>query len=452
MLPDQADQSCELAQNVMWKGFVEQVLEAVKRCGRTLRLMYALSADEVLATELFSPNSKERAFLNEKPDVDKNSFKLGKDRRAAFFLERKLDFMKGIDQFLDLRPSGIKIVSMRIHFSLDVDDAFHLNRWIKFAFSSGIEKLDVILFEYLFIDIEKYYIFPFDFLSHVKATRLSSLKSLKLKCLSMRYHPEFDGFKSLTALYLDIVAVSDGDLTESFPDDFPHFTNLKRLKLNQYTSPRYDLLWIIPLLKACPILRDLRLEFRPKDYNSIYTGEVAKLLPSCHLKYLKVIEISGFAGFWSQIDLASRLLKNASVLDIMTINHRAEFERDGKYEIVDCYDNVKHWRRRINRFISKKVPMAPIKPQLSNYRTEKPIVDRSKIFTLDRFLTRRRWPGATDGDSSGRSGVEIRRGEMIYRETVAVVKIGLLRRVVDRSEENRRLHMVKQIETAAKIR
>ncbi|KAK1259544.1 F-box/FBD/LRR-repeat protein [Acorus gramineus] len=237
----------------------------------------------------FIPNLDFEAsnILGERLSVDKNSFKLGKDRRAAFFLERKLDFMKGIDQFLDLRPSGIKIVSMRIHFSLDVDDAFHLNRWIKFAFSSGIEKLDVILFEYLSIDIEKYYIFPFDLLSHVKATRLSSLKSLKLKCLSMRYPPEFDGFKSLTALYLDIVAVSDGDLTESFPDDFPHFTNLKRLKLNQYTSPRYDLLWIIPLLKACPILRDLRLEFRPKDYNSIYTGEVAKLLPSCHLKYLK---------------------------------------------------------------------------------------------------------------------------------------------------------------------
>ncbi|KAK1282842.1 hypothetical protein QJS10_CPB22g00669 [Acorus calamus] len=30
------------------------------------------------------------------------------------------------------------------------------------------------------------------------------------------------------------------------------------------------------------------LSFRPKDYNSIYTGEVAKRQPSCHLKYLKV--------------------------------------------------------------------------------------------------------------------------------------------------------------------
>ncbi|KAK1290055.1 hypothetical protein QJS10_CPB18g01428 [Acorus calamus] len=69
MLPDQADQSRELAQLVMWKGFVEQVLEAVKRCGWTLRLIYALSADEVPETELFRPNSKERAFLNEKPDV-----------------------------------------------------------------------------------------------------------------------------------------------------------------------------------------------------------------------------------------------------------------------------------------------------------------------------------------------------------------------------------------------
>ncbi|KAK1267335.1 hypothetical protein QJS04_geneDACA000561 [Acorus gramineus] len=69
MLPDQADQSRELAQLVMWKGFVEQVLEAVKRCGRTLRLIYALSADEVPETELFRPNSKVRAFLNEKPDV-----------------------------------------------------------------------------------------------------------------------------------------------------------------------------------------------------------------------------------------------------------------------------------------------------------------------------------------------------------------------------------------------
>ncbi|KAK1314637.1 hypothetical protein QJS10_CPA06g00456 [Acorus calamus] len=69
MLPDRADQSRELAQLVMWKGFVEQVLEVVKRCGRTLRLIYALSADEVPETELFRPNSKVRAFLNEKPDV-----------------------------------------------------------------------------------------------------------------------------------------------------------------------------------------------------------------------------------------------------------------------------------------------------------------------------------------------------------------------------------------------
>ncbi|KAK1259744.1 F-box/LRR-repeat protein [Acorus gramineus] len=142
-----------------------------------------------------------------------DSRKLDCEGKKTYFLERKLNFVRAVNQFLQLRSHGMKIESMRICFSLGVDHASHLDRWIEHTFASGIEKLDIELIDdFEAISLEKYYVFPLHKLVHEKVACLSSLKILRLQCLVMRHPPDFYGLKSLTTLSLDDVDVTDGDI------------------------------------------------------------------------------------------------------------------------------------------------------------------------------------------------------------------------------------------------
>ncbi|KAK1270950.1 F-box/FBD/LRR-repeat protein [Acorus gramineus] len=147
---------------------------------------------------------------------------------------------------------------------------------------------------------------------------------------------------------------------ESIQYYFPQFTKLKQLTVTHFSSSHHDLLWMIPLLRACPSLEEFHLDLIPEcEDHSRYMGEVAKLYPRCPLKRLKTVEISGFNGFWCQIDLASRLLSNADALETMTIDCRDKFQQeDGTYEIYGYYNGIKRCRRRIRRFVTKRVPQS----------------------------------------------------------------------------------------------
>ncbi|KAK1313435.1 putative FBD-associated F-box protein [Acorus calamus] len=135
------------------------------------------------------------------------------NERRAFSLERKLEFVKAVDQFLESRPCSIKMKSLRICMSLETTYTSFLDKWIAHAFSSGIEELHLQLceWEYGLSDVEvERYSFPFHMLTH----REASLKCLTLEYVMVRCPPNFHGFKSLTTLSFIDVKVSLDDLGE----------------------------------------------------------------------------------------------------------------------------------------------------------------------------------------------------------------------------------------------
>ncbi|XP_058096383.1 methyltransferase FGSG_00040 [Magnolia sinica] len=75
ILPEPGDDSGDCARMVMWKDFVNKILDAAKRCRKTLQLIYALSTGEdeegleVPDLNLFRPETEESCFSEEKPDM-----------------------------------------------------------------------------------------------------------------------------------------------------------------------------------------------------------------------------------------------------------------------------------------------------------------------------------------------------------------------------------------------
>ncbi|KAK1323967.1 putative F-box/LRR-repeat protein [Acorus calamus] len=284
---------------------------------------------------------------------------LDDNERIEFRLKKKLNFVKAVDQFFALRPYGVKMKSLRICLSLDVDHASHLDQWIEFAFSSDIESLHLALRESMFNkpgrENYKGDLINFSF------AKVEQVKNIGFDCEG--YCPRwikyaFTNMPPLLPRLESLNLFSHEIRTEFIPDYFPQFTYLKKLEVTHSAAPEYDHLWMITILRACPIVEEIHINFITLGVDDmIYKGEVAKLEPRCPLNRLKVVELSGFTCFWSQIDLAVRILRNAVVLETMTIDCRLKMENDdGELEILGYYDYVRRWRRRINRFLSKRVP------------------------------------------------------------------------------------------------
>ncbi|XP_008778342.2 methyltransferase FGSG_00040 [Phoenix dactylifera] len=79
ILPETAGGPGENARMVMWKDFVDKILDATEKCSRTLYLIYTLSAGDeeggpgIPVMGLFSPGAAKESFIleNREPDVDR---------------------------------------------------------------------------------------------------------------------------------------------------------------------------------------------------------------------------------------------------------------------------------------------------------------------------------------------------------------------------------------------
>ncbi|KAF6148179.1 hypothetical protein GIB67_011954 [Kingdonia uniflora] len=77
ILPDSSEVSVESARLVMWKDFVDKVVEAITKCSKTRSLICTLASGEceevleVLDTSLFRPGTEEGLTVTEKIEMDK---------------------------------------------------------------------------------------------------------------------------------------------------------------------------------------------------------------------------------------------------------------------------------------------------------------------------------------------------------------------------------------------
>ncbi|KAK9119187.1 hypothetical protein Scep_017280 [Stephania cephalantha] len=77
ILPEPGEDADESARLVMWKDFIDKIVEASMKCGRTYRLICTLSSGEreedlgVPDISLFRPEADELVFTKEKPDMGK---------------------------------------------------------------------------------------------------------------------------------------------------------------------------------------------------------------------------------------------------------------------------------------------------------------------------------------------------------------------------------------------
>ncbi|KAH9652974.1 F-box domain-containing protein [Citrus sinensis] len=92
--------------------------------------------------------------------------------------------------------------------------------------------------------------------------------------------------------------------------------NLTHLHLRVATLNRESLLGLASIMKACPFLQTLIVQF---DYNGYKVGRRRKVPRHSH-QHLKLVELHGFLGRPIDLELAFYILENAMTLEKMVVN------------------------------------------------------------------------------------------------------------------------------------
>ncbi|PON67517.1 F-box domain containing protein [Parasponia andersonii] len=116
------------------------------------------------------------------------------------------------------------------------------------------------------------------------------------------------------------------------PENLPTFVNLKHLTVLESGSVyKRSLMWIVNLLKACPLLERLELHQRIDNYKEV-SEEVNHRPPKCPHENLKEVLVSGACGYVRETEIEIYLLNNAVELKKLTIDPRPRvYSGDGTW-------------------------------------------------------------------------------------------------------------------------
>ncbi|KAL4613818.1 hypothetical protein ACB092_07G008400 [Castanea dentata] len=287
-----------------------------------------------------------------------------------------------------------KIGALKVHFYLGNEYASHIDNWVAFAARMEAKKID--FYFSCFYQQNESYSYPCHLLnSHLKHLRLgactfrpspehrnllSSLATLdlsyypfrgclNLECLVLRncrlpmrlyihghklfklktliVHqnvPRFPWHIELNSIDLEtfefrgflgtftFVAVPCLEKALPIPEIMPKFTSLKQLELSVTVTTSFDLLPIIFILNASPILEKFYLKLRRmSSSDQIQTRECSNRL---HL-HLKDTRISGFYEQPNVMEVAIYLLKNAVALEQMVVDVKDDLKtREKVYDLL----------------------------------------------------------------------------------------------------------------------
>jgi hypothetical protein len=132
-----------------------------------------------------------------------------------------------------------------------------------------------------------------------------------------RNFPMFPEVSSFFSQIDTLIVDCDYRKVLQLPPVFPEYKILKYLNLKLSTEDNYSLLSSISLIKACPMLHTLVVEFW---WMSDHIKRKFKKRSGEELKCLKVVEFRWFYGRSADVELAITIIKNAPLLEKITFD------------------------------------------------------------------------------------------------------------------------------------
>ncbi|XP_057459324.1 uncharacterized protein LOC130749968 isoform X1 [Actinidia eriantha] len=135
------------------------------------------------------------------------------------------------------------------------------------------------------------------------------------------------------------------------PKSFPEFRNLKQLELDVAAVPDQNILFLAPLIDVSPCLYRLVVKVKvwspskwrrrqePLEWECRCPGEPRENINGL-LESLKVVEIVGWVGHTTDIQLATYLLEKAVLLETIIIDARSPYAK-GRYEFEELAEKGK---------------------------------------------------------------------------------------------------------------
>ncbi|XP_057459814.1 F-box/LRR-repeat protein At2g42730-like isoform X2 [Actinidia eriantha] len=122
------------------------------------------------------------------------------------------------------------------------------------------------------------------------------------------------------------------------PKTFPEFRNLKQLELDVGAVPDQNILFLAPLIDVSPCLYRLVVKVK-LEWECRCPGEPRENINGL-LESLKVVEIVGWVGHTTDIQLATYLLEKAVLLETIIIDPRSPYAT-GRYEFEELAEKGK---------------------------------------------------------------------------------------------------------------
>ncbi|XP_057459818.1 F-box/LRR-repeat protein At3g26922-like isoform X2 [Actinidia eriantha] len=122
------------------------------------------------------------------------------------------------------------------------------------------------------------------------------------------------------------------------PKSFPEFRNLKQLELDVAAVPDQNILFLAPLIDVSPCLYRLVVKVK-LEWECRCPGEPRENINGL-LESLKVVEIVGWVGHTTDIQLATYLLEKAVLLETIIIDARSPYAK-GRYEFEELAEKGK---------------------------------------------------------------------------------------------------------------
>ncbi|XP_071922815.1 F-box/LRR-repeat protein At3g58900 isoform X5 [Coffea arabica] len=273
-------------------------------------------------------------------------------RYADFVRKERHKYVEWVDKVLLQSDKSLALDYLRVAFYLDNCYGDEIHKWLQHAFARRVQRLELNLF-------------PDD---DPPATQESYTFHYELFCPSsgqsqpgyseIHHHAQI-GFKSLRALSLISVNVT-GEVLEFFlincpflerlvveassvlinlrvcgpsialkyleekgiVHELPQLTNLKEFVLIASASKDHSLIGFTSLIRASPNLEKFVLKLESWWDDMVRGDRKLKKAASFPLQHLKVVELLGYYGRRSELELVEYFLENAIVLEKLIIDPR----------------------------------------------------------------------------------------------------------------------------------
>ncbi|XP_027152894.1 F-box/LRR-repeat protein At3g58900-like isoform X4 [Coffea eugenioides] len=273
-------------------------------------------------------------------------------RYADFVRKERCKYVEWVDKVLLQSDKSLALDDLRVAFCLDNFYGDKIHKWLQHAFARRVQRLELNLFadddppssqeSYTF----HYELFclssgqsqpGYSEIHHHAQIGFKSLRALSLKSLNVT--GEVLEFFLINCPFLERLVVEASSVLinlrvcgpsialkyleeKGIVHELPQLTNLKEFVLIASASKDHSLIGFTSLIRASPNLEKFVLKLESWWDDMVRRDRKLKKAASFPLQHLKVVELLGYYGRRSELELVEYFLENAIVLEKLIIDPR----------------------------------------------------------------------------------------------------------------------------------